>query len=203
MFLAPFSANSDPTLSFSSLPPEGGLHVRLILFFGFVLGMAFHVRRKDREITDPNEMRTVLKSTNYVTVALCMDNEPYLVSFSHGYDETKNCLYFHCAPEGKKLIYAQKNNRVWGQAMLDYGVTDECDYAYTSVHFWGTMVTLTDLAEKRHGMEVLVRQLSQTPEAKLAKISAEKLAKTQMGRIDIEGMSGKKHQNPKVTQTPP
>ena len=161
--------------------------------------MSFHVRRKDREITDPAAFKNVLKSTKYITVAFCMDNEPYLVSLSHGYDEAQNCLYFHCAPEGKKLVYAKANNRVWGQAMLDYGVTDECDYAYTSVHFSGRMFLLEDLAEKRQAMEVLVRQLSKNPEAKLAKISPEKLAKTLMCRIDIDCMTGKKHQNPKVS----
>jgi nitroimidazol reductase NimA-like FMN-containing flavoprotein (pyridoxamine 5'-phosphate oxidase superfamily) len=158
--------------------------------------MSFHVRRKEREITDPAEMRSVLKNTKYVTVAQCMNNEPYLVSLSHGYDEEKNCLYFHCAPEGKKLVYMQANNRVWGQAVLDYGVTDECDYAYTCVEFWGKMVLIEDLAEKQHGMAVLVRQVSLNPEEKLAKIKPEKLAKTTMGRIDIEGMTGKKHQKP-------
>jgi nitroimidazol reductase NimA-like FMN-containing flavoprotein (pyridoxamine 5'-phosphate oxidase superfamily) len=76
--------------------------------------MSFHVRRKEREITDLTEMRQVLKTTKYVTVALSRENDPYLVALSHGYDETRNCLYFHCAPEGKKLIYAQSNNRVWG-----------------------------------------------------------------------------------------
>ena len=77
--------------------------------------MSFHVRRKDREITDQDEMRHVLKATKYVTVAFCMQDEPYLVSLSHGYDQTQNCLYFHCAPEGKKLIYAKTNSKVWGQ----------------------------------------------------------------------------------------
>jgi len=158
--------------------------------------MSFHVRRKEREITDSAEMRSVLKNTTYVTVAQCMNNEPYLVSLSQGYDEEKNCLYFHCAPEGKKLDYMQANNRVWGQAVLDYGVTDECDYAYTCVEFWGKMVLIEDLAEKQHGMAVLVRQVSLNPEEKLAKIKPEKLAKTTMGRIDIEGMTGKKHQKP-------
>jgi nitroimidazol reductase NimA-like FMN-containing flavoprotein (pyridoxamine 5'-phosphate oxidase superfamily) len=158
--------------------------------------MSFHVRRKEREITDPAEMRSVLKKTKYVTVAQCMNNEPYLVSLSHGYDEQKNCLYFHCAPEGKKLVYLQANNRVWGQAVLDYGVTDECDYAYTCVEFWGRMVLLTDLSEKQHGMAVLVRQVSLNPEEKLSKIKPEKLAKTTMGRIDIEGITCKKHQKP-------
>jgi nitroimidazol reductase NimA-like FMN-containing flavoprotein (pyridoxamine 5'-phosphate oxidase superfamily) len=165
--------------------------------------MSFHVRRKDREITNPDELHSVLKSTNYVTIALCRDNEPYLVSLSHGYDEARSCLYFHCAPEGKKLVYAQANDRVWGQAMLDYGVTDECDYAYSSVHFSGRMFQIGDLTEKRHAMEVLVRQLSRNPEEKLAKITPEKLARTLMCRIDIDYMTGKKHQNPKVNAAKP
>jgi nitroimidazol reductase NimA-like FMN-containing flavoprotein (pyridoxamine 5'-phosphate oxidase superfamily) len=158
--------------------------------------MSFHVRRKDREITDSAVLKEVLKSTKYVTVALCMDDEPYLVSLSHGYDEKRNCLYFHCADEGKKIVYLNANSRVWGQAVLDYGVTDECDYAYTSVHFKGTVSLIDDLSEKQHAMEVLVRQLSTTPEEKLAKIKPEKLAKTAMGRIDITYMTGKKHQYP-------
>jgi nitroimidazol reductase NimA-like FMN-containing flavoprotein (pyridoxamine 5'-phosphate oxidase superfamily) len=159
--------------------------------------MSFHVRRKDREIIDCEELRKVLISTKYVTVALCMENEPYLVSLSHGYDEAKNCLYFHCAPEGKKLEFLKANSRVWGQAVLDFGVTEECDYAYTSVHFSGRMQLIDDLGEKQHGLEVLVRQVSLNPEAKLAKIKPEKASNTTMGRIDIDYMSGKKHQSPK------
>ena len=160
--------------------------------------MSFHVRRKDREITDPDALKQVLKTTKYVTIALCMNNEPYLVSLSHGYDETRNCLYFHCADEGKKIVYLNANNKVWGQAVLDYGVTDECDYAYKSVHFKGTISLITDSKEKQHAMEVLVRQLSDTPDEKLAKIKTEKLAKTTMGKIDITYLSGKQHQNPNL-----
>ena len=160
--------------------------------------MQFHVRRKDREITSQVEMKAVLKCTQYITVALCMGNEPYLISLSHGYDETKNCLYFHCAPEGKKIVFAKANNRVWGQAMLDFGVTDECDYAYTSVQFQGVVSFIEDLAEKQHAMEILVRQLSRKAEEKLGKITVEKLGKVMMGRIDIECLTGKKHASPDV-----
>jgi nitroimidazol reductase NimA-like FMN-containing flavoprotein (pyridoxamine 5'-phosphate oxidase superfamily) len=141
-------------------------------------------------------MRQVLRTTKYVTIALCMQNEPYLVALSHGYDQERNCIYFHCAPEGKKLVYAQANNQVWGQAVLDYGVNDECDYAYTSVHFSGKLFLLTEAEEKRHALETLVRQTSKTPEEKLAKVKPEKLEKTTIGRIDITYMSGKKHQTP-------
>lgn len=154
--------------------------------------MSFHVRRKDREITDLAEMRQVLKTTQYVTVAMCMDNQPYLVSLSHGYDETQNCIYFHCAPEGKKLVYQRANNQVWGQAVLDFGVTDECDYVYTSVQFGGKMHLVNNLCEKQHAIEVLIRQLSLDPEKKLAQVKPEKLEKTTIGRITIEQMTGKK-----------
>jgi nitroimidazol reductase NimA-like FMN-containing flavoprotein (pyridoxamine 5'-phosphate oxidase superfamily) len=155
--------------------------------------MSFHVRRKDREITNLKEMRQVLKTTKYITIALCMDNEPYLVSLSHGYDEAKNCLYFHCAPEGKKLVYLKANSKVWGQAVLDFGVTEECDYAYTSVQFSGSFDLIEDLTEKQLAMEVLVRQVSLNPDEKLVKIRPEKLVSTTMGKIKIEYMSGKKH----------
>jgi uncharacterized protein len=159
--------------------------------------MSFHVRRKDREITQSSEMLQVLKNTKYVTIALCMEGEPYLVALSHGYDQTRNCLYFHCASEGKKLIYAKANPKVWGQAVLDFGVTQECDYDYSSVHFSGNLSLITDLNEKKHALEVLIRQVSLDPETKLAKIKPEKLESTTMGRIDINYMSGKSTTRPK------
>jgi uncharacterized protein len=159
--------------------------------------MSFHVRRREREINDTDEMRMVLKNTKYVTVAFCMNNEPYLVTLNHGYDQAHNCIYFHCAPEGKKLVYAEENPNVWGQAILDFGVTEECDYAYTSVHFSGKLSLITELSEKHHAMEILVRQVSINPESKLAKIKSEKLESTTMGKINIAYMSGKKHQAPK------
>jgi hypothetical protein len=53
--------------------------LKLIFCDHLSVDMPFHVRRKDREITDPTELRSVLKATKYVTVALCMHDEPYLV----------------------------------------------------------------------------------------------------------------------------
>ncbi|MGE5574910.1 MAG: pyridoxamine 5'-phosphate oxidase family protein, partial [Ignavibacteria bacterium] len=130
--------------------------------------MSFHVRLKEREITNQDELHQILKKTNYVTVALCMNNEPYLVALNHGYDRASNCVYFHCAPEGKKLVYAQANPNVWGQAVLDFGVTDECDYTYTSVHFSGKLSLISDPAEKHRALETLIRQVAINPESKLA-----------------------------------
>lgn len=139
-------------------------------------------------------MKNILKSTKYVTVAFCMNNEPYLVSLSHGYDEKRNCIYFHCAPEGKKIEYIRANNKVWGQAVSDYQVRGECEYVYTCVHFSGRVTLIKDVEEKLQALTCLIRQLSTNPEEKIAKLKPAKLQKTGVGRIDIAFMTGKKTQ---------
>lgn len=41
--------------------------------------MKYNLRRVDKEITDERILKKILKSTKYVTLALSMDNQPYLV----------------------------------------------------------------------------------------------------------------------------
>jgi nitroimidazol reductase NimA-like FMN-containing flavoprotein (pyridoxamine 5'-phosphate oxidase superfamily) len=68
------------------------------------------------------------------------------------------------------------------------------------VHFAGKIILIADLEEKKRALEMMVRQSSNTPEEKLAKVTSEKLAKLTMGRIDITYLSGKKHQASPKTQ---
>jgi len=155
--------------------------------------MTFHLRRKDKEITDVNALKKILKTTKYITIALSANNQPYLVSLSHGYDEEHNCLYFHCAKEGRKLHYLKSNNSTWGQALLDHGYSEgECTHLYASVHFSGKVTLIENLEEKRRAIECMTKQLDKNPEALMAKLNLDKLKNTVMGRIDIGYMSGKK-----------
>ena len=112
--------------------------------------MKYHVRRKDREITDTKKLQETLNEARYVTLALCMENKPYLVSLSHCYDIDANSLYFHCAKQGKKIDYMKNNPKVWGQALIDQGYVDgKCNHLYTTVMFSGTVELVEDLDEKR------------------------------------------------------
>jgi nitroimidazol reductase NimA-like FMN-containing flavoprotein (pyridoxamine 5'-phosphate oxidase superfamily) len=155
--------------------------------------MSFHVRRKDKEITDPEVMKKILKSCAYVTIALSTNNQPYLVSLSHGYDETRNCLYFHCAREGKKLEYMRSNPVVWGESLIDRGyMQKECTHLFASVHFLGKVSLIDDVEEKLQAMKCMMVQLDKNPEALLADLKPERLKNTTIGRIDIEQMTGKK-----------
>jgi len=151
------------------------------------------VKRKDKEITDVRVLKKILKDTKYITLALSKDDVPYLVSLSHGYDEGRNCLYFHCAEAGKKLDYIRSNNVVWGQALLDYGYAEgKCDHLYASVHFKGKVAFIDDVEEKRLAMECMMNQLDRKPGKLVPGIDVERLKGTTMGRIDVEYMSGKK-----------
>ena len=159
--------------------------------------MIYHVRRKDKEITDEVVMKRILKTTQYVTIAMAREDRPYLVSLSHGYDEDGNCIYFHCAKEGKKLDYLRSNNAVWGQAILDHGYFRaedpcECNYFFASVHFSGKVTFLEDPEEKRKALECLIKQLNSDPEPLIARLTSERITRTLIGRIDIDFITGKK-----------
>ncbi|MHA2434128.1 MAG: pyridoxamine 5'-phosphate oxidase family protein, partial [Candidatus Thorarchaeota archaeon] len=103
------------------------------------------IRRKEKEIKDRAEMIEILKKAQHITTAMCDENEPYLVTLSHGYDDEKGCIYFHCAKEGKKIDILNKNNRVWGQALVDLGyVQGACDHLYATTQFRGRVTFITD-----------------------------------------------------------
>jgi len=159
--------------------------------------MRYHMRRSDKEITDPEILKKIMKTAGYVTIAMSMDGRPYLVSLSHGYDESRNCVYFHCANEGKKLDYLRSNDAVWGQAVLDHGyfrAEDPCEgnYFFASVHFSGKVTFIEDLDEKRRALECLIRQLNGEPKPLITRLSPDRIAGVQIGRIDIDFMTGKK-----------
>ena len=160
------------------------------------------LRRKEQEIKDSAELKAILAKTRYVTVAMCRNDEPYLVTLSHGYDFETNAIYFHCAYAGKKIDFLKANNRVWGQAFIDRGyVPGQCDHLFSSVQLSGRVTFVTDATEKRRALAVMIQQLEREPEKVLAaKVSDATLAKTCIGRIDIDFMSGKRSE--KAVATP-
>jgi nitroimidazol reductase NimA-like FMN-containing flavoprotein (pyridoxamine 5'-phosphate oxidase superfamily) len=152
------------------------------------------VRRKDKEISDVNEMKRILKTAKYVTIAMCLKNKPYLATLSQGYDQERNCIYFHCAAEGKKIDILKANNRIWGQALIDQGyVQGSCDHLYATTQFAGKVTFVEDVAEKEHALKVMIESLDDSPEELIKKqLLPQSVQKVRIGRIDINYMSGKK-----------
>ncbi|MGY5875736.1 MAG: pyridoxamine 5'-phosphate oxidase family protein [Candidatus Thorarchaeota archaeon] len=152
------------------------------------------IRRKEKAITEHSEMVQILKTAKYVTIAMIDGDQPYLVTLSHGYDEDKNCIYFHCAKDGKKVDILSVNNKVWGQAIDDYGYQQgSCDHLYATTQFSGRVTFLEDIEDKRHALIVMITGLEDDPKKVIEpQITEKSLKGVGIGRIDIDFMSGKK-----------
>ena len=155
---------------------------------------SYHLRRKDKEVTDPDEIVKPLLEVDYITLALCMNNQPYIATLSHGYDPDKKCVYFHSAREGKKIDYLRANPVVWGQALIDYGYQQgSCDHLYHTTQFSGVASFVEDMEEKKHALEVMIRQLDENPDKIIAnQLIPDSIDKILIGRIDINEISSKK-----------
>jgi nitroimidazol reductase NimA-like FMN-containing flavoprotein (pyridoxamine 5'-phosphate oxidase superfamily) len=140
------------------------------------------------DITDYSVIQEILSSTDYITVAMCKDNTPYLVSLSHGYDKENNCLYFHCANHGKKITYLTTNKMVWGQTVIY-----QRNRGYTSVMFSGDVVFLESTDEKMLAMQTIIRQRNKNSKPLIEKLEKSNIFPTLvMGKIAINFTSGKK-----------
>lgn len=127
--------------------------------------MKYHLHnRPDREITSTEEIDRLLKKGKYVTIALCRENEPYLVTLSYGYDSENNALYFHAAHEGMKMDFLKANPKVCASILEDGGyVQENCEHHFKTLIIRGTMQIVKDLEEMKHGMHVLLNQLEEKP----------------------------------------
>ena len=123
----------------------------------------YHLRRSDKKIKKIEDIIGIINRQEYLTLALCNTNQPYLVSLNYGYDPEKKCFYFHCANEGKKIDFLKANPIVYGQILeeLKYKV-GECSYAYRSVQFDGSVSFLNDKDEKKHALNLMVDKIETT-----------------------------------------
>ena len=71
------------------------------------------MRRRDREITDQNQIQDILNTCSYLHLGLSDDGMPYVVPLNYGLvkDEIDGhyIIYLHGAHEGRKLDIIKKN----------------------------------------------------------------------------------------------
>lgn len=157
--------------------------------------MRYHIRRKDKEFSEKELLEKVLTNTQFLTLAMVDDGEPYLVSLSHGYDKENGRIYIHMANDGRKLEVLKKNPSVWGQVMHDHGYhKGECSHLYVTVMFKGKVHFIEDLEEKNHAFKVMIDQLEPNMANRERFGSSDGIPTTTVGYIEVEYMTGKKSQ---------
>ena len=70
------------------------------------------MRRSEREITDINEIERILNEAQVCRIALVDGEAPYIIPLCFGYtlEGDQLVLYFHSAPQGKKIDLIKENN---------------------------------------------------------------------------------------------
>lgn len=150
------------------------------------------MRRKKNEITDPAQMREIIRNSPVMRLGMCLDGEPYVVPLSFGYDGEH--LYFHCAHEGLKLDILGHNPRVCclfeqtavfnpqGDNPCAWGFT----YATAIVH--GEAAPLTDPADKLAALQIITDHYAKNGD----RVPADKVDKVAVWKISVLEMTGKR-----------
>ncbi len=150
--------------------------------------------RPNRELINKSDIDRILSEGKFAVISMCRDNEPYIVTLSYGYDSEKETLYFHCAKKGLKLDFLNYNKNVCATVIKDKGyLTGECGHEYESVVFWGDMLPVNALNDKKHGMSILLHHLENKESVindKLLK-SDEYYSKMEILKLRIEQIYGK------------
>ena len=149
----------------------------------------FHLRRKDKEIIDSEEIEAVIRKATVCRLGLVDGNESYIVPVNFGYE--RNAIYFHSALEGRKVELIKKNNKVCFEIDTDVAIekTDKsnCSVKYRSVIGRGRACILESNEEKLHGLKAIMRQCTGGEYS----FSEERLDSVLVVEIKIENVTGK------------
>ena len=121
------------------------------------------MRRKDREVTDINEIEKILLQCKICHVAMVKDGTPYLVPLSYGYKILEGNtleLYFHSALEGKKIDILKNNNKVcfemaYEGAPLHAETPCNSGYYFASIIGYGDVVFIDDIDKKCEALSIM------------------------------------------------
>ena len=155
------------------------------------------MRRKDREITDFNEIIDIIKKCDVCRIALNDDEYPYVVPLNFGLDVQGNQVffYFHAAMEGKKLDLIAKDNRATFEMDCDhnfilYEERMSCTMGYASVIGHGTIEIVAD-EDKYESLTILMRQYH----AEDFKFNTDMMKVTTVLKMTVTDMLGKRRNN--------
>ncbi len=120
--------------------------------------------RREREVTDINEIVKILDKAKIAHIGLVDDGMPYVVPMNYGYTliDGKLTLYLHGATEGRKIDIIRKKPDVFAEIDCDIEAFEgdiACRYGitYSSIMAEGTAHILDDIDEKREGLKALMK----------------------------------------------
>ncbi len=158
------------------------------------------IRRAERA-KDDAWIRAFLHRAPFGSMATVHDEQPFIVTRNFVYDQAVHAIYLHGAVKGRTYANVQANGRVCFSASemgrllpakraMNFGVE------YSGVVVFGRAKVVTDIAEARHGMQLLLDKYFPhlQPGEDYEPATDSDLRNTAVYRIDIESWSGKEKQ---------
>ncbi|MDZ7369621.1 MAG: pyridoxamine 5'-phosphate oxidase family protein [candidate division KSB1 bacterium] len=152
------------------------------------------MKRTETLQTDRPYIERIIAEALVCRVASAVENRPYLVPLSFGYDG--EAFYFHTGLSGTKIDFWSRNSRVCFELEGSISVKEgekACDWTmiYESVIGFGIMSEIIDPSEKTTALNEIMRHYS----AKTGlQISAETAAKTRVWKLTVEEMTAKSNE---------
>ena len=148
------------------------------------------MRRHEREIRDRALIDDIIRRAQVCHLGLVDGEVPYVVPLSFGYDG--QALYFHCAPQGRKLDLIRRNPRVCFEFDIMEGLIEAAQACHWGVRYQSVMGTGTahiaeDAAGKRQALAAVMAQYSEGTYT----FPDDAVARTGAIRVTIESITGK------------
>ena len=150
--------------------------------------------KRERQVTDPVEIRRILDTAKVLHLGLAVNDEPYVVPMNYGYteEEGKLVLYLHSALKGKKLDMMGSNPNVFFELECDRMPFEgklPCQYGlvYSSVMGRGKARIVEDVEEKMKALSILMK----TQTGKDFTFNAQLVSIVAVIRIDVEEYTAK------------
>ena len=159
------------------------------------------MRRKDREMTDIDEIINVVKKCKVCRLALSENDFPYIVPLNYGYSFENNTLtfFFHSALEGKKMDIIKNNNNACFQldcdnALVEADIACKHGYAFKSVVGFGKIIFLESETEKNEALNLIMKH--QTGKDTVYNFTSAETKNICVYKMLVETFSGKQRNLP-------
>jgi len=152
------------------------------------------MRRKDREIVDKKVMVSIIEKAIICRVAMCWQDEPYVIPMNFGYRD--NYIFLHSAGEGRKLDILRNNDKVCIEFDADVELVQSrkacnTEMKYKSVLVFGTAVVLKDIAEKKRALDIIMHHYYNHDSLSVFHYPEDTLEKVIIIKVKVEKMTGK------------
>lgn len=154
------------------------------------------MRRKDREVTDINDLLSIVEECRICHLGLIDDKGMYIVPLNYGYEyiNQRLNLYFHSAHVGRKIDAIINNPNVCIEMDCDHRLIEgekACDYSFgfKSIIGNGKASIVSDYNEKLKGLSLLMKHETQ----RVFEFDEKMVNQVSVIKVEVTEFTGKYH----------